>query len=217
VSVSGLGREPARTDRFVLYVGRLEERKGVEVLLRALARLRAQAPDIQLKILGRGERQGALARLAADLGLARAVQFVGWVDHAEIDAYYRRCAVFVLPSVFTREGGYEPFSNVVLEAMACGAPVITTTANGAACDVLEDGVNGRVVEPGNAEALAAALGDLLTHPERAEAMGRRGQATIRERFNVDRMAERFAEALDYVVEAARPPAGSAPETPPASR
>ncbi|MGH7419928.1 MAG: glycosyltransferase, partial [Candidatus Rokuibacteriota bacterium] len=218
VSVSALERDPAWPGRFVLYAGRLEERKGVEVLLTAFARVRTEGPDVRLKIVGRGERRDALVRLAGDLGIADAVEFVGWVEHAEIDAYYQRCAVFVLPSIFTREGGYEPFSNVVLEAMACGAPVITTTANGAAYDVLEDGVNGRVVKQGEVDALAAALRDLLTHPEQAEAMGQRGRATIRERFNADLMAERFAEALDYVISAGRPPAGSASDpAPPASR
>jgi glycosyltransferase involved in cell wall biosynthesis len=137
------------------------------------------------------------------------VDFAGWVDHKEIGGYYRRCAVFVLPSIFTDDGGYEPFSNVVLEAMAWGAPVITTLANGAAYDVLEDGVNGRVVPDREPEALAAALGDLLADPSRAEAMGRRGRETVRERFNVDRMAERFGEALDCGLAAA----GRSPRAP----
>ncbi len=207
VTVSALPRQPAPTGRFVLYVGRLEARKGVEVLLEAFAQLGAAAPDVQLQILGRGERCDALARRAGELGIADRVQFLGWVEHAEVEAYYQRCAVFVLPSVFTPEGGYEPFSNVVLEAMACGAPVITTTANGAAWDVLEDGVNGRVVAQGDARALAAALGELLTHSERAEALGRRARATIRDRFNVDLMAERFGEALDYVRRLGGRPAG----------
>jgi glycosyltransferase involved in cell wall biosynthesis len=198
VSVAAGERAP---ERFVLYVGRLEERKGVEVLLHAFARLRARDGDLRLAIVGRGEREGALRRLAAELGIAPAVDFVGWVDHAEVGGCYRRCAVFVLPSIFTAEGGYEPFSNVVLEAMAWGAPVITTLANGAAYDVLQDGVNGRVVPDRDPQALAAALDDLLSDPPRAEAMGRRGRETVRDRFNVDRMAERFGEALDHALAA----------------
>lgn len=195
-------RQPA-AERFVLYVGRLEERKGVDVLLRALAGVRESRPDVRLKILGRGELTDQLQQTARALDIADAVDFVGWVDHAEIDDYYRRCAVFVLPSKFTPGGGYEPFSNVVLEAMACGAPVIATTANGAAYDVVEDGVNGRVVPSGDPAAMAAALGALLDDPAAAETMGRRGRETIRDRFNVDRMAERFGQALDYVATGCR--------------
>ena len=201
VSVAAGERAP---ERFVLYVGRLEERKGVEVLLRAFARLRTTHGDVRLAIVGRGEREDALRRLAGELGIAAAVDFVGWVDHAEIGGRYRRCAVFVLPSIFTADGGYEPFSNVVLEAMAWGAPVITTLANGAAYDVLEDGVNGRVVPDRDPQALAAALHDFLSDPQRAEAMGRRGRETVRDRFNVDRMAARFGEALDYALSAVSP-------------
>lgn len=185
-------------ERFVLYVGRLEERKGVDVLLRAFADVRRSRPGVRLKVLGRGELLAPLQALAASLAIADAVDFVGWVDHDAVDDYYRRCAVFVLPSRFTPGGGYEPFSNVVLEAMACGAPVIATTANGVAFDVVEDGVNGRVVPGGDVAALASALAALLDDPAAAEAMGRRGQATIRDRFNVDRMAERFGAALDTV-------------------
>jgi len=197
VTVAPDERAPA-AERFVLYVGRLEERKGLEYLLHAVARVRRQHPELRLKILGRGERLEALRRLAADLGLAHAVDFVGWVEHAEVGDYYRSCTVFALPSIFTADGGYEPFSNVVLEAMAWGAPVITTLANGAAYDVVEDGLNGRVVPDRDADALASALIDLLADPARAEAMGRCARETIRMRFNVDRMAERFGEALDWV-------------------
>ncbi len=189
-------------ERFVLYVGRLDERKGVDHLLRAFARLGASGREVRLTIVGRGGREEALRRLAGELGIASAVDFAGWVDHQEIGGYYRRCAVLVLPSIFTDDGGYEPFSNVVLEAMAWGAPVITTFANGAAYDVLEDGVNGRVVPDREPEALAAALGDLLADPQKAEALGRRGRETVRDRFNVDRMADRFAQALDYALAAA---------------
>lgn len=199
VSVALGDRAP---ERFVLYVGRLDERKGVEHLLRAFARLGADRGDVRLTIVGLGEREEALRRLAGELSIAPAVDFAGWVDHKAIGGYYRRCAVFVLPSIFTADGGYEPFSNVVLEAMAWGAPVITTLANGAAYDVLEDRVNGRVVPDRDPEALAAALRDLLGDPQRAEAMGRRGRETVRDRFNVDRMAERFGEALDYALAAA---------------
>jgi glycosyltransferase involved in cell wall biosynthesis len=196
-------------ERFVLYVGRLDERKGVEYLLSAFARLGAAAGQARLVIVGRGERESALRRRAGELGIAPAVDFAGWVDHQDIGGYYRRCAVFVLPSIFTDDGGYEPFSNVVLEAMAWGAPVITTRANGATHDVVQDGVNGRVVPDRDPDALAVALADLLADPGRAEALGRRARETVRDRFNVDRMAERFGEALDCGLAAA----GRAPGAP----
>ncbi len=200
-------RAPA-TRPFVLYVGRLDERKGVEYLIRAFAAVRrsardARTRDLRLTIVGRGARLDALRALARETGVADSVEFAGWVEHEALDAYYGACAVFVLPSIFTADGGYEPFSNVLLEAMACGAPVVGTTANGASFDVLEDGVNGLVVPDRDAAALAAALGRLLADPAAAEAMGRRGRETIATRFNVDRMAERFGEALRHAARAVR--------------
>ncbi|MCL6640561.1 MAG: glycosyltransferase family 4 protein [Candidatus Rokubacteria bacterium] len=185
-------------ERFVLFVGRLEERKGVEVLLEAFAGLERRHRDVRLLIVGRCARRPALEARARSLGIADRVEFTGWVDHAEIDRYYERCAAFVLPSVFTADGGYEPFSNAVMEAMACGAPAVTTTANGAAVDVIEHGVNGLVVPERDVAALRAALARLLDDPDAAEAMGRAGWETVRREFNVDRMAERFSAALEHV-------------------
>ena len=185
-------------DRFVLFVGRLEERKGVEYLLEAFAGLGARHRDVRLVVVGRGARRPALEAHARRLGLADRVEFAGWVDHAEIGRYYERCALFVLPSIFTADGGYEPFSNAVMEAMACGAPAVTTTANGVAADVIDSGVNGLVVPERDVAALRAALLRLLDDPEAAEALGRAGWETVRREFNVDRMAERFSAALEYV-------------------
>jgi len=193
---------PPTRSGFILYVGRLDERKGVEYLLRAFARVRGEFPSVGLKIAGVGALGVDLKRLADDLGVAGGVDFLGWVDHAAVDQLYRDCAVFVLPSIFSAAGGYEPFSNVVLEAMAWGRPVISTTANGASYDVVVDGVNGLVVPDRDVDALAGALGQILHDPAKAAAMGERAWETIRDTFNVDRMADRFSEALAYV-EAAR--------------
>jgi glycosyltransferase involved in cell wall biosynthesis len=183
---------------FVLYVGRLDERKGVEYLIRAFSRVRGRRPGLRLKIAGVGGRREALGRLSETLHVADAVEFLGWVDHGAVDALYRDCALFVLPSIFGPDGGYEPFSNVVLEAMAWGRPVVSTTANGASFDVVADGINGMVVPDRDVEALAAAIEWILDDPARAAAMGRRAWETIRRDFNVDRMAERFTAALAFV-------------------
>lgn len=147
-------------DRRVLYVGRVEQSsrwKGLQVLVDALPRLRALVPDARLTVVGSGDDVVALQKQAADLGVADLVEWAGHVDHAALPAYYSRAGVTVLPSLTEAES----FGMALAEAIACGCPVVGSDVGGIPY-VVRDGVDGRLVPPGDPVALADALAEVLT-------------------------------------------------------
>ena len=133
--------------------GRLVEQKDHETLLRAFALYLKRAPG-RLVILGTGPRRAALETLAAELGISEQVWFAGFQENPI--PYVREAAAFVLSS------RYEGFGNVIVEALGCGTPVISTDCPFGPGEILEAGRYGRLVPPGDAEALAAALDPALT-------------------------------------------------------
>lgn len=160
----------------VLFLGRIGERKGTDDLLDAAARVVQQHPHVQFVLAGDGELAQARQR-ARRLGIEERVSFPGWVrGEAKLDLL-RQAHVYVLPTY--REG--LPVS--VLEAMAAGLPVVSTPVAGIP-DAIEDGENGLLVPPGDALALAAAIGKLLGDGELRGTMGERNRAKARERFDV---------------------------------
>jgi UDP-glucose:(heptosyl)LPS alpha-1,3-glucosyltransferase len=156
----------------LLCVGSGFHRKGLGAAIEALAVLRRRGlRHVRLVVVGRG-RPGPYLRLASGLGVAALVQWDG--QRADVERCYAGADVFVLPTL------YDPFANACLEAMACGLPVVTTVANGAA-ELMRDGIHGAVLHdaPG-AEALAEALLPMLQRRERLEAMGEAASRVARE-------------------------------------
>lgn len=137
-----------------LTVRNLEARMGLDVLLRAVARLRARRP-VHLVIGGRGSRSEALAALARALDLGDAVRFTGWIAEADLPRYYQAADWFVLPTQ-----ALEGFGLVTVEALACGTPVVGTPV-GATPEVLGALPAGLLLRDASAEALADGLDDLL--------------------------------------------------------
>ena len=138
--------------------------KGLEVLLKALAELDI---PIRLRVGGAGVELDWYRQRAVELGIADRVEFLGFVP--DLNAFYGSCHLFALPST---DGRQEGFGLVLLEAMACGRPVVTTPIVGVAGDVEPRGV-GVLVSPGDPAALAAALRNLWEKTGRA---ARHGQA-----------------------------------------
>jgi glycosyltransferase involved in cell wall biosynthesis len=125
-------------------------------------------------VAGDGFARGAAEKQAARLGLTERVRFAGW--QADLDAFYRRASLLVVPSLWP-----EPFGIVGLEAMARALPVVAYRSGGIP-EWLEDRVTGLLVEPGDVDALAAAIDRLLGDPALARAMGRAGQERQRRLF-----------------------------------
>jgi len=177
---------------FLGTVARLTPQKGLSYLLQALTRLRARFPNLYCVIVGEGELRAELESLARRLGLENHVRFCGL--RRDVPAILQNLDLFVLPSLF------EGLPVALLEAMAAGRPVVATRVAGSS-EVIEDGVNGRLVPPADAVALAEAMAALLNDRERAEALARRGQERVRQRYAIDRVARAYERIYEELLQA----------------
>ena len=183
----------------VLFVGRLVERKGVSHLVDAVNLLLPGA-EVRLVIVGDGPERARIEARVRDRGLDGRVAVRGQVSDAELQAAYAGADAFVLPAVVDRRGDTEGLGVVLLEAMNHRVPVIAS-AIGGITDIVEDGVSGLLVPPGDAPALAAALGRLAGAPDLAAGLGEAGYRRLRERFGWDAITRRW---LEVYAAAARP-------------
>jgi glycosyltransferase involved in cell wall biosynthesis len=171
----------------ILCVARQYPRKHVADLLRAMPVVRRAVPRARALIAGDGPEHAALLGLAAELGLGGAVTFTGVLPDDELARLYRRADVFCLPSV------QEGFGIVFLEAMACGLPVVATTA-AAIPEVVPDRRAGLLVPPGDVVALAHALVELLARPSQRARYAAFGQSHV-EQYDWDRVAQVFLDQV----------------------
>lgn len=176
----------------VAFAGRLVDAKGVDVLLRSLAIVRDRVPDVSALIAGDGPARDSLGRLATDLGLERHVSFLGHLDRGSLERRFASAWVQVVPSTWE-----EPFGLVAAEAAMRGTAVVASSTGGLA-ELVKDGVTGLLVAPGDPAALADALGRLLSERDVAAAMGRAGHSLACERFDENRIVDRFLELYDSV-------------------
>ncbi|MBN2025473.1 MAG: glycosyltransferase [Actinobacteria bacterium] len=177
----------------VLFVGRLVYYKGLEYLLEAAGKV-----DAGFLILGRGPLAKRLRLQAETAGISRRIHFVDWADEAEITAYYHASDMLVLPSTARTEA----FGLVLLEAQACGKPVISTELGTGTSYANLDGITGFVVPPGDAGALAAAVNRLLADGALRKEMGSRGKERVEQEFTLEGLvagtAKIYAEILGEV-------------------
>ncbi|MDQ3812302.1 MAG: glycosyltransferase, partial [Chloroflexota bacterium] len=173
------------TTPLVLFVGNLEPRKQVDVLLRAFALVRGHLSDAQLVVIGTGHSAGAedqtgrLQALAIELGLGSVVRFEGHVSPPALLEWYAAADVFALPSSSEAQG------IAALEAMACGLPVVASAVGGLPGTV-QDGRTGWLVPSGDSAALAARLLELLRDPARCGAMGQAARDLVAREFSWQR-------------------------------
>jgi len=176
--------EPRAERPTVLFVGNIVENKGIHIVLEAVLRLRSRYPDIRFQILGGVSKDSELvqdlqARRTAE-GAAVNIEFVGFVPAARLPEYYRRAHVFCSPAAEN-----EGLANVYLEAMACGCPVVASTAGGGP-EAVTDGETGLVVPPRDVEATAEALDRILGNPPLGRRMGEAGRRRVEEYFAMDK-------------------------------
>jgi len=182
-------------DRTVLFVGALDRAhyfKGISVLLQALSRL--SDPGLRLLVIGDGDLRAAYQSQAQALGLAARVTFCGRVLDEDLPAHYAASDLLVLPS--TTMG--EAFGVVLLEAMACGKPVIASNLPGVR-SVVGDGQDGLLVRPGDAADLAQKLQRLLADAPGRQEMGQRGRKKVEEKYDWPRIVPRLVEVYTEVL------------------
>ena len=201
-----IGPVAPRGRRFRIgVVGRLVPRKGVDLIIRALALLRADGwDDVELVIVGGGEpgpgetdpEVARLQGIAVEQGVADRVVFQGRVPHTELPDVIRSCDAIVCAP------WYEPFGIVPLEAMACGIPVVGAAVGGL-LDTIVDGSTGILVEPRDPQAIAAAVARLLSDPLLGRRLGLAGRKRAVELYTWDRVAALTEECYQTVLDRTR--------------
>lgn len=171
----GLGDGPV-----VGFAGRLDPQKDPLTFVRVIARLREELPAVNALVVGDGPLRDEVTQEAARLGLTDHCRFTGF--RSDVPALLGAMDLFLLSSIS------EGFPFVLLEAMAMALPVVATAVSGV-LEIVEPGVSGVLVAPGDVEGLAAAAFDVLQHPERARALGNAARQRVAARFSIQRMIE----------------------------
>jgi glycogen(starch) synthase len=188
-----------RRDRqTILFVGRLEKQKGIEVLIEAFRAVLAQCPQATLTLIGAdaGADKGDLQKKLQEYRLDSAVQLLGKVVREHLPQYYQQSTICVVPSEF------ESFSYVCVEAMACGRPVVASRSGGVP-EIIADGKNGILVPPDNPHALADAMIRLLQQPTLAERIGAEARAYIEQTYARTVIARQTVNFYENLIKTAR--------------
>lgn len=186
----------------LIFVGRLNAFKNVETLLEAIARLKEMPVEsFQLQLVGDGERRANLERLVIERGLARQVQFLGWMDRGVLVERYRQADLFVTATT------WEGMPNTVLEGMACGLPVVATRASGLE-ELVQEGVNGYLVNINDPAALAERLALLINDPYERQRMGKESRKIAEREFAWEYIAEQYVEIYRRILNHAGEKAGA---------
>ncbi|WP_036478984.1 glycosyltransferase [Myxosarcina sp. GI1] len=192
---------PATTkagDRYILCVGRHTDKKGIDTLLRAFAKIAAKHPDVTLVQVGTGPLTKQLQTLTAKLGIEKQVNFLGSQPHERVLELMRTAEIFALSSQTAKDGDCEGLPIVILEASACSVPVVSTFHSGIPEAVL-DGKTGYLVAEKDDIALAERLNKLLSDRALGEKMGRRGREFICESFDLRKQTLKLEAIYDSLI------------------
>ncbi len=181
--------------KIIISVGRLVHRKGQDQLVEAAPTILQEVPNAHIVFVGQGPHLAHLHKRVKELGLEKSVTFIGRITYSDLPRYIRLGDIFAMPSRSRFKGlEVEGLGIVYLEASACGLAVIAGRSGGAPDAVIE-GVTGLVVDGTQSQEIARAAIDLLSNPERADAMGRAGRAWIEEKWTWNIWASEFAKLL----------------------
>jgi glycosyltransferase involved in cell wall biosynthesis len=183
---------PAERPARLVSVGRLVAKKGFDDLLRACALLAAQGRNVCLRVVGDGPLRDDLLALARELGIADRLELAGECDSDGVLRALHAADVFALTPCVPDDGDRDGIPNVLVEAMACGLPVVATRAGGVA-EVVRSGENGLLAEPRDPAAVAACLARLLDDPGLGARLGAAARRTVEDELDSTAAAQRLTE------------------------
>jgi len=188
-----------RADRELLFVGRLMENKGIQVLMEAMPEVLKKYPSVRLVIAGSGPMEEFLKHQARHLQIAGQVEFLGAVSQAELPSLYRRATLAVFPFLVAKSGDQEGFGLVQVEAMGCGCPVISGDLT-AVHDIVEHQKTGLLVPSGDASALARTIIRALENPDLCAAMAGEAKRRVMEKFDWRVIAGKYSKLYEKLTE-----------------
>lgn len=159
----------------ILYVGRLDKRKGIDFLVKTIPLIKKEIPEIKLFIVGKGKLRKPLEKFIHFHHLESNIQFLGFIPDRELPQWYNKAEITVIPSVF------EGFGITAIESMACGTPVIATKVDGLK-DVIDDGKTGFLIAPSNKEELSNTIIRILKNEKLRDKIIKNGKKEILDRF-----------------------------------
>ena len=172
------------------YIGRLSDEKGVQHFVQALPAILGGREDLHVLIGGDGQLKESIEASLKEEGIVARVDLPGWISHNDLPRYLNRLLLLILPS-YT-----EGLPNIMLEAMACGTPVLATPV-GAIPDVILDGKTGFIMKNNSPECIAENVLRALEHPD-LERIAEAGRRFVEENFTFERVVERWKEVLDEI-------------------
>lgn len=190
-------RDSAEAPIRILFVGNLSDRKGVEDVLSAFARIASQYSGVQLRYVGSGQLRARLEQLTLSWGLEGRVSFAGFVRHEELPVEFNNAHIFCHPSRMLKSGDKEGIPGTIVEAMATGLPVVTTRHAGIP-EMVRDGVDGFIVNERDVPAIALALSSLIDQKEERSRMGRNAAKQVQQKADSVHLTAELEHIYDEV-------------------
>lgn len=181
-----------KASHVILFVGRIIKWKGIGTLIQAMKEVKQDYPDVKLFIIGDGPDLNIFSEMVHSLELSDIIKFLGKLPDAELKIAYQKSDLFVLPSQPHNGIVMEGLGLVLLEAMASGVPVIGSNIGGIT-DIIEDGVNGLLIPPGDPSSLALAIKRIFKEPGLGKKFQINGLKTVEERFSWNILIKRYHE------------------------
>jgi len=176
--------------KFILFVGRLAEKKGLKYLIIAMQNVLKKFPDAKLIIIGDGSEKDNLTKLISERGISKNVIFAGKINNKELPDYYSAADVFVGPSIVTKKGDTEGLGIVFLESLASGTCVIGSNVGGIP-DIIKDNETGLLVKEKNPKELAETIINVLSNEKLKNKLTKQGYIYIKDKFSWKNVAKKF--------------------------
>lgn len=182
----------------VVGVGRLVEKKGFRYLIEAIPKIASNYKKVCFVIVGDGAEKEMLQNIAEKLNVSKYCRFTGMIDYKKLLDYYNLGDIFILPSVRDREGNIDDQSVSVVEAMACGKPIITTNFSGYKI-VVKEGENGFLTDEKNTDQIAKAINKLIRNPSLREKMGQKSRQLVLEKFSWKAIGREYTNFFNEIL------------------